>query len=253
MILNGGQNIHGIPIGVLCLESYYGKIPGHIKNATTFNFPITYKVVKGATPANVVKNEGKDLIGPFIKAAKELEKEGVQAITGSCGFLTIFQKELADCVDIPVYASSLIQVPMIHRMLKPSQKIGLLVACKESFTRRHLLSVGAESVPVCIAGMDRQPEFCDVIIDRKREELDIQQLENEVLTVVGELADNNSDMGALVIECTDLPPFAHLIQQRIGIPVFDIITLTNMVYQAVVRNGYKGYMPKEGNGAFNRF
>ena len=72
MILKGGQNIHGIPIGVLCLESYCAKVPGHIKNATTFNFPVTYKVVRGATPDKVVKQAGKDLVEPFMKAASLL-------------------------------------------------------------------------------------------------------------------------------------------------------------------------------------
>jgi len=244
MILRGGQNIHGIPIGILCLESYYSKVPGHIKNATTFDFPVTYKVVQGATPERVVKEGDLSLIDQFIKASRELEKEGVRAITGSCGFLVIYQKELADSVSIPVYTSSLIQVPMIHRMLRSDQQVGLLVARKSSLTQEHLRAAGAESVPVCVGGMDDQPEFCDVIIDRKREELDMDKLEREALSVVDILAKENPTMGALVIECTDLPPFAHLIQQRTGIPVFDIITLTNMVYQAVARPEYRGFMPR---------
>jgi len=233
MLLRGGNNIYGIPIGILCLESYYTKVVGHIKNATTFNFPVTYKVVKGATPERVVNHADRSLLNPFIEAARELEEEGVRAITGSCGFLVIFQKELADSVGVPVFVSSLIQVPLVHRMLKSDQKVGLLVAKKTALTAEHLRAVGAESVPVCVAGMDRGQEFCDVIIERKRKELDLARLESEVLFEAEELARQNPDMGALVIECTDLPPFASLIQERIGVPVFDIITLTNMVAQAV--------------------
>ena len=242
MILRGGPNLYGIPIGVLCLESYYSKIPGHIKNATTFDFPVSYKVVKGATPERVVGKADQSLLRPFIEGALELEKEGVLAITGSCGFLVLFQKELANSVNLPVYISSLIQVPMVYRMLKQDQKVGLLVASKKNLSKEHLGAVGAESVPVCIAGMDEQKEFWEVIIERKRKELNIDQLEKEVLSVVEVLAQENSDMGALVIECTDLPPFAHLIQEKIGLPVFDIITLTNMVYQVVVRKSYRGVM-----------
>ncbi|MCE5244265.1 MAG: aspartate/glutamate racemase family protein [Syntrophobacteraceae bacterium] len=233
MILSGGNNIYGIPIGVLCLESYYTKVPGHIKNATTFDFPVTYKVVKGATPERVVNGADRRLLEPFIEAARELQEEGVKAITGSCGFLVIFQKELADSVEVPVFLSSLIQVPMVHRMLRSDQKVGLLVANKASLTQDHLKAVGADSTPVCVAGMDARREFCEVIIERRRKELDFTKLEGEVLAEVDTLVRENPDMGALVIECTDLPPFAHLIQQRFGIPVFDIITLTRMVYQAV--------------------
>lgn len=244
MISKGGLNIYGIPIGVLCLESYFPKGPGHIKNPTTFNFPVTYKIVKGATVKRVVDQADPTLLKPFIEAARELEKEGVRAITGSCGFLVIFQRELADSVNVPVYISSLIQVPMVHCMLRRDQKVGILAAKKNKLTQEHLRAVGADSVPVCIAGMDEQEEFCEVIIDGKRKELDMDRLEKEVLSVVDVLVKENPEMGALVIECTDLPPFAHLIQQKANVPIFDIITLTNMVYEAVVRTNYQGIMPR---------
>lgn len=227
--------IDTISIGILCLETYFTKVPGHIRNPSTFDFPVTYKVVKGATPTRMVVQADETLLKPFIDAARELEREGVAAITGSCGFLVLFQEQLADSVGVPVYASSLIQVPMIHRMLRSDQKVGLLVAKKSALTTKHLAAVGAASVPVCIAGMDDQPEFRDVIIDQKRTELDVDRLEKEVLFEIERLDRENPDMGALVIECTDLPPFAHAIQQRINKPVFDIVTLTNMVYQSFTR------------------
>jgi Asp/Glu/hydantoin racemase len=53
----------------------------------------------------------------------------------------------------------------------------------------------------------------------------------------------NPEVGAIVLECTDMPPFAHLIQKAVNLPVFDLITLTNMVYNAVVRKRYQGIMP----------
>ncbi len=243
MLLKGGQNTHGISIGVLCLESYYGKIPGHIKNATTFDFPVVYKVVEGATPEKIVKHGDKTLTDSFIRAAQELEKEGVNAITGSCGFLALIQREIADAVNVPVYISSLIQVPLVYRMLKSNQKVGLLVAQKKALTREHLLAVGAADIPVCVAGMDGKEEFCDVIIDRKRSELDTEKLQKEVLEVVRNMQTQYPEMGALVIECTDLPPYACRIQDILRVPVFDVITLTNMVHQALIRKEYDGYMP----------
>ena len=77
--------------------------------------------------------------------------------------MVLFQKEIADAVSIPVFLSSLIQVPMVHCMLKQNQKVGILTAKKNSLTPEHLAAVGAENTPVCIAGMDDQKEFCDVI------------------------------------------------------------------------------------------
>jgi hypothetical protein len=94
--------------------------------------------------------------------------------------------------------------------------------------------------------MDDQPEFCEVVIEGRRSELNLARLEAEVLAVVGRMAENYPEMGALVIECTDLPPFAHLIQQKINIPVFDIVTLTNMVYESLIRRPFNGIIPKRG-------
>jgi Asp/Glu/hydantoin racemase len=181
-------------------------------------------------------------VGSFIEAARELEREGVRAITSTCGFLALFQRELADAVSIPVYTSSLIQIPMVSRMIGSNRKVGILTAKKSRITAEHLRAVGADSTPCYIAGMDEQTEFCEVILGRKTE-LDIIKLQKEVLTVAEKLIDKHPDIGAIVIECTDLTSFAHLIQQKVNVPVFDIITLTNMVYETVVRREYRGIMP----------
>lgn len=244
MIIEGGTNLSGIPIGILCLETYYGRPPGHIRNASTFQYPVMYRVIKGATAMRVVKKADRELLNPFIEAAQELEREGVLAITASCGFLALFQEELTDSVSIPVFTSSLIQIPLIHRMLRRSQQVGILTANKSTLTEAHLKAIGAGGVPVCVAGMDDQQEFCDVVIEGRREDLDLKRLEEEVMTVVAGMAGSCPEMGALVIECTDLPPFAHLIQQKLNLPVFDIVTLTNMVYESLVRVPYTGIMPK---------
>ena len=248
MILEGGANIYGVPIGVLSLESYFAKPPGHIKNAATFDFPVTYKIVKGATTKKVVDHADRSLLEPFIAAAQELESEGVQAITGSCGFLVLFQREIADAVNIPVFLSSLIQVPMVHCMLKQNQKVGILTAKKDSLTPQHFRAVGAENIPVCIAGMENQKEFCDVIIEYKRVALDFDKFEKELLSVAQGLVGQNPDIGAVVLECTDMSYFARLIQQTVDRPVFDIITLTNMVHQALIRKPFVGMMPPEVTG-----
>jgi hypothetical protein len=227
-----------ITIGVLCLETSFTKIPGHIRNPGTFGFPVRYKIVPGATPERVVNQGDPSLLEPFVRAARELESAGVAAITGACGFLALFQRELAGAVDVPLYTSSLIQLPMVHRMLHPGQPVGLLVARKQALTPRHLAAVGAESVPVCVGGMAEQPEFREVILEGRRDELDVGRLRQEVLTETGRLAAEHPDLGALVIECTDLVPFAPAIQARLRVPVFDIVTLTNMVYQSLTRRPF---------------
>jgi hypothetical protein len=226
-------------IGVIGLDTTYTKIPGHIRNPATFGFPVVCKVVRGATAERVVRDADPALLRPFIDAARSLEAEGAVAITSACGFLALFQRELAASVSVPLYASSLIQLPMVHRMLRPDQSVAILTASASALTPRHLAGVGAESVPVRVAGLDGQPEFRSVILEARRSSLDADRLREEVLAVAGQLLSRHDDIGALLIECTDLVPFAHAIQARFpGLPIFDIVTLTEMVHRTLTRHPY---------------
>ncbi len=114
MKLQGGPNIYGVTIGVLCLDSHFPKPPGHIKNPSGLSFPVLYETVPGATVAKLVNGPPPDFIEPFLEAARRLEAEGARAITGSCGFFALFQRQLAEAVSVPMFAYSLIQVPLVH-------------------------------------------------------------------------------------------------------------------------------------------
>jgi hypothetical protein len=243
MQFQGGQNVYGVPLGILGLETYYAKLPGHIKNASTFPYPVIYRNVKGAVVGRLLNSPDVSLLPPFIEAVQELEREGVRAIAGSCGFLAIFQEELADAVNIPLFTSSLMLIPLISRTLRRSQKVGVLTASKKGLTDRHLRSAGCEGIPLVVAGMDDLPEFREVILENKRIEMDGLKLQDEIVDAADQLVVQNPDIGALVLECTDMPPYAHLIQRRIKRPVFDLISLTNLICQATTLKGFEGIMP----------
>ncbi|WFE35277.1 aspartate/glutamate racemase family protein [Micromonospora sp. WMMD975] len=225
-------------IGVLCLDTSFDKIPGHIRNPATFDFPVRYRVVEGATPQRLVREADPTLLEPFVAAARDLQAAGVAGITGACGFLVLFQAELAAAVDVPLWSSSLVQVPMVHLMV--GRTVGLLVADEAALTPRHLAAVGAADVPVAVTGMAGQPEFREVMLQGRRDALDVDRLAAEVDGRVDGLARAHPDLGALVIECTDLVPFAHRIQARLGVPVFDIVTLTTMAHATLTRRPYAG-------------
>jgi hypothetical protein len=229
-----------VAIGVIGLDTTFTKIPGHIRNPATFDFPVVYEVVPGATAERVVTRADPTLLRPFVDAACTLAARGVGAVTTACGFLVLFQQELAAAVDVPLYASSLVQLPMVHRMLRPDQKVGVLTAKQPALTRRHLRAVGAEDVPVAVAGMAEQPEFREVVLEARRPELDVARLEREVLGRAEALVGAEPAVGALLLECTDLVPFAHALQARTGLPVFDIVTLTAMVHATLTRRPYAG-------------
>lgn len=235
MILQGGYNICDVPVGVISLESYFPKPNGHIKHPACFDFPILYKTVKGATIDRLIRERDPELLKPFIDAAKELESEGVKAITGSCGFLALHQKALADAVNIPVFMSSLIQVPLVSRMLRSDQKVGVVVANSDALTADHLTGVGIGDEAIVVAGMQEQTQFSDVILKAKYNDLDMALFEQELCAVVEDMLNNNPDVGSIVLECTDLSHFAPALQKRFALPVFDLTSLTRMVAATVNR------------------
>ncbi|MBU2055763.1 MAG: aspartate/glutamate racemase family protein [Proteobacteria bacterium] len=237
----GGKNIYGFSIGVLMLETGFPRIPGDIGNATTWHFPILYKTVKKATPDLVVRKGAKGLLEPFIKGAQDLEREGVRAITTTCGFLALYQKEMASAVNVPVFTSSLIQVPLVYSMLKPSQKVGIITIHSKSLTQKHLSCVGADKTPHIIYGTEGEEEFSRVILDDEME-LDVNKSRDELVRVAKRMVSEHPEVGAIVLECTNMPPYAAAIQREIDLPIFDIYTLVIMVYHAVVKRDFSGYM-----------
>lgn len=243
MKLKGGTNICGVTIGVLCLESGFPKPPGHIKNPSGLTFPVLYETVRGATVAKLINDPAPEFIDPFLDAARRLEQEGVRAITGSCGFLALFQQELADAVRVPVFASSIIQVPLIYNMLGRRGSVGVLTASGPNLTPRHFAAVGAADVPVTVQGMDDYQEFREVILEGQRDAMDTAKIENEVLAAAKKLVRSNGEVRAIVLECTDMPPYAHTLQKATGLPIFDLTTLATMVHDAVLRRPYQGIMP----------
>lgn len=225
------------PIGILMLETRFPRIPGDVGNATTWNFPVLYKTVKGATPDSVVRKADRNLLEPFVKGAQELEREGVRAITTSCGFLALFQQEMAGAVAVPVFTSSLMQVPLVSSMLKPCQKIGIITIHSESLTREHLASVGVDRVPHIVVGTETEEEFSRAILGDEAE-LDVEKSRQELVKVARILKRDHPEVGAIVLECTNMPPYAAAIQEDVELPVFDIYTLVDMVYHAVVRRKF---------------
>lgn len=236
-ILKGGFVYYDTPIGVLCLESLFPKPRGHLRNPLTFDFPVLCKVVKGANIPKLLFDPTPELARPFVDAAIALEKEGVRAITGSCGFLARYQDLIATQVRVPVFLSSLVQIPLVRLLHGRDSRIGVLTASSAALTREHFQNTGSGIEEVFIKGMEGYPEFWETIIEGKRHDFDLDRLEKEICSAAETLAGENN-LDALVLECTDLSAFSRSIQDRIGIPVYDINSLTEYVYSAVQRKSY---------------
>lgn len=236
-ILKGGFLHYDTPIGVLCLESMFPKPRGHIRNPRTFDFPVICSVVKGVDIPKLLFDPQPELLQPFIDAARQLEKDGVAAITGSCGFLARFQKELSAAVQIPVFVSSLLQLPIIRLMHGASANIGILTASSKALTVDHFKNAASDIDDYTIRGMEGYPEFWETIIKGKRDDFDMGKLEKEICHSAKELV-TDGNLNALLLECTDLSAFSHQIQDATGIPVYDINSLVEYVAYSVCRKRY---------------
>lgn len=234
----GGQNIYGYDIGILMLESSFPRIPGDIGNALTWKFPVLYKIVKGGTPRKVVGELTMNDIKPFVDAAKELEAAGVRAITTSCGFLSLFQKELSKELNIPVFTSALLLVPMIKNIIGNNKNIVILTANKSKLSESHLHSVGINDLNnIIICGLEDGQEFSSFSFEN-RNSVDINLCLNELLEHVDRVMIPKNNVGAIVLECTNMPPYSKYIQERAKVPVFDIVSLTNMIHYSYNLNDY---------------
>jgi aspartate/glutamate racemase len=231
--VRGGQNIYGFGVGILMLDTRFPRIPGDMGNAGTFDFPVRYHRVTGASPDRVVRQGQRELLPLFVEGARFLEREGVRAITTNCGFLAQFQSEMAAAVSIPVFTSSLLLVPLVRRMLPPGRAVGILTVDASSLRPAHYAGAGITAdMPTVVAGLQTEKEFTRVMLDDLLE-MDVEAARAEHLAVVARMTAAHPEIGAIVLECTNMPPYRRDIQAATGLPVFDITTLVRMVHAGI--------------------
>jgi Asp/Glu/hydantoin racemase len=230
------QPVHGVTIGIMILDTGFQRLPGDIGYAPTFRFPVQYAVVRGATPDRIVKPKADGMLGLFKQAADDLIAIGVDGITTSCGFLACLHQELTAYCRVPIATSSLLQIPLVQSLLPKGKRVGVLTADKDALTEDHFRSIGvAPNLP--IVGMPPNGIFRhnnrtgQPLVDREAQE-------REVLGMAQELLVHNDNIGAIVCECTNLPPYSAAIERRFGLPVYDIITLVEWFHAGLRPHRY---------------
>ena len=248
-IAKGGKQYYGEAIGIAILDGLsYAMIPGDVGNASTYDFPVRIKAIKGLNDnpyPPIIDEQGHytDAVCKTIAGVKELAGEGVRAVVTCCGFFSLVQDLLSKEVEVPVFTSPLMLVPLISRLIGSEREIGIITASKELLTRPFFEAVGVrEAHPLVIAGLEESSEFYATHMGGPKEDLDVDLLRSEVVETARCLAANNPKMGALLLECTTLPSFSADIQKATGLPVFDYICFINMLYQSVVQKRYHGIL-----------
>jgi hypothetical protein len=223
-IARGGKSIYGAPLGILMLEARFPRIPGDMGNGETWPFPVLFRVVRGATPERVVLQGARGLLPEFIAAARDLVDLGAEAITTNCGFLSLFQREIAEAVGVPVATSSLMQVPWVQATLPPGRRVGVVTVSKDSLTSAHLVAAGVP-LDIPVTGTEGGREFFRVLIQAEAVDMDVGLAEQDILEAGRALVAAHPEVGAIVLECTNMPPYAAALREAVGLPVYDIYSM----------------------------
>lgn len=222
-------------VGVMLLDNDLPRPPGDVGNPRTFDYPVGYEVIPGADTRLVVEQNAEGLLDRVRDTASRLVGRGARAVTTCCGFLAIHQRELTAAVDVPVATSSLLQIPLVLRMLRPDQQVVVLTVNASTLTREHFVSAGLSDGDldrITVAGLELTEHFYPMIVG-EHTDLDVERAEREVVDAAVDAIETAPSAGAFVFECTNLPPYAGAVRAATGLPVWDATSLIDWLRAGV--------------------
>ena len=223
MIATGGKSIYGASVGILMLDAKFPRIHGDMGNAQTWPFPVLYRIVRGATPDIVVRQGAEGQLGAFIDTARELVQDGADGITTNCGFLSLFQEQLAEALSVPVVTSSLMQVAQVNSILPKGRRAGLLTISGSTLTAKHLAKANVPA-KTPIGTTEGGREFTRVILGNE-DRLDVGAARSDNVNAALALQAKNPELGAIVLECSNMCTYAVDIERATGLPTFSMVDL----------------------------
>lgn len=227
----------GYDIGALVMKSWVPKPPGHISCASNYDAPVFYYPVDNTSNQNI-HGGSTDIIPNIIDATYELKKMGCKAVFTSCGYFGHYQKRISDESIMPAYLSSICLVPFILNLIGKKRKVAIICYNKERLTQSLFEACGVDSEMrerCYVYDIVGQPELGKIITDCG--EYDISKAREEVVSVAVEAVNEHSDIGAFLLECTDLPPHSYAIQEATNMPVFDATIMIKFVQTLVCGGG----------------
>lgn len=236
------QQVAGYSVGIVYIEDvHYPMLPGNVVNAYTYDFPVRMKAVPNLTAQRLFDGDPTAYDDVLATAKYMVEKEGVRAICSACGFFGNYHNKVAAELDVPVALSSLVQIPWIRSVIKLGQKIGILTASGCSLTPELFKAVGVDNTDdIIFRGMENSKNFSAVCTNIGY--WDNGEAEKEIVDVALELIEEDGDIGAILLECSDMPPYAYAIQAATQLPVFDFITLIKWLHNATTQRPYYGWI-----------
>ncbi|HEU5296965.1 MAG TPA: aspartate/glutamate racemase family protein [Burkholderiaceae bacterium] len=211
-------------LGVLLLDTRFPRVPGDVGNPVSFAIPVRHRIVAGASPQRVVRDGDPALLQPFIDAARQLVDAGAAAITTSCGFLVEFQAAMQAALPVPVWTSSLLKLP---ELAAP----GVITVDALSLGARHLHAAGADAT-VPVVGLSADSHLQRALLDDEPA-IDAARAEADVVDAARRLVDRFPAVREIVLECTNMPPYAKAVARATRRPVHHIISLLHERWRAL--------------------
>lgn len=208
------------PLGILMLDTRFPRIEGDVGNPASFDFPVIYRRMEGIGSADAVSaHPDRPRVLAALKAnAEALAKEGAVGLSTSCGFLALYQKEMEQLSPVPVATSALL---LIKKLM--GKKVGVLTASAENLTPAHFAAVGAPG-DTPVAGLPADSSFAATFL-RNGTTLDRDAVERETVEAGRALMKKHPNVDAIVLECTNLPPYKAALQRALSVPIYDVLDL----------------------------
>jgi len=239
-----GQFVGGVAIGIILFgQTGYALPPGSVENATTFRYPVVFRAIPAASVERVVSPRlDPEVLNQLIATGMEMEKQGCRAIVGACGYFGNYLPEVTKHLSVPCFFSSIMQVPIILRSMRPGKKVGIICADGRVLSSAPVLKNCGVDDPssVVIVGAEVLPEMQKIL--RGAGSYNPYRLEQGVVELAKDMVREDPEVGAVLLECTLFPTHAHAVQNAVRLPVYDFSTMIDWVYSAVVRRPFAGYI-----------
>ena len=216
-------------LGVIRLDYDYPPAPGDIDHPDSFSCDVYYKVVPGLTFEMCQKGElTKEVEKRFKQSIKWLVKEkSVNGITGDCGFMMNFQGLARKITKIPIFMSSLCQLPAVTCGYAEKEQIIIMTANGKSLEpMRDLIrdecGVDTQDKRYNIVGCEDVPHFGEAVANGDK--VDTKKAQPGIVKKAVEALKKYPQSRAFLLECTELPPYSDAIRFHTGLPVYDSIT-----------------------------
>lgn len=216
------------PLGILMLDTRFPRIVGDVGNAASYDFPVIFRRMEGIGSADAVAaHPDRPRVLAALKAnAEALASQGAVGLGTSCGFLALYQQDLAAVSPVPVATSALLHIAQLSE-----RRVGVITASARNLTPAHFEAVGAAG-DTPVVGMPEDGSFAGTFL-RNGLTLDREAVEREVVAAGLGLLRRHPTVDTVVLECTNLPPYKPALEQALGLPVLDVLDLLKDFYREV--------------------